>query len=214
MPILALHGLPTSPEIWSRLDVAAPALHGALADQVASVLPLVDADTVLIGHDMGGVVAAMVALTVRPRALVLTGTALGPYWAMVRATAWPGLQRYFYARHGGRKFVAGAVSAGLREEALRTFPGADPAMMRALAASMRPPPDLARRVAARVPVHLIWGRHDRWYPPVVARAIARATGARVEWIDAGHFAMWEAPEAFTAALRAHGLPGRRADEAR
>ena len=99
MPILALHGLPTSPEIWSRLDVVAPPLRGTLAEQVVSVRPMVDADTVLIGHDMGGVVAAMVALEVRPRVLVLTGTALGPYWAMVRATARPVVQRYLYARH-------------------------------------------------------------------------------------------------------------------
>lgn len=200
--LLCLHGVPTSPALWERLGLphVAPMLSGELEHQVRAVVPLVTPDTVLVGHDMGGVVAAMAALRVRPRRVVLSGTALGPYWAMVRATAWPGLWRGFYQRHAGKRFVAGAVSPALAKEALAAFPGADPLEMRTIARSMRPPAGLASQLAARVPVSLVWGRHDRWYPPTVARAVARGTGAEITWIEAGHFAMWEAPEAYAAAL--------------
>ena len=163
---------------------------------------MIQPDTILIGHDLGGVVAALAALQRPPRQVVLSGTALGPYWAMVRATAAPVLWRYFYQRHAGRRFVAGAVAPERSAEALAAFPGADPSQMRAIALGKTPPPRLAQRLAAVCPVRLIWGRQDRWYPPWVARALSRATGAPITWIDAGHLAMWEAPRPYAAALRA------------
>ncbi len=212
---LALHGLPTHPGLWARvpLELDAPELHGTLSEQVAAVVPRIRPETTLIGHDMGGVVAAEAALLaadrgVVARRVVLCGTALGPYWAAVRASAWPFVWRYFYARHGGRHFVAGAVAPERREEALRLFPGADPTGMRNIARSMRPRPGLAQELAARVPVGLIWGRQDRWYPAPVAYALARAVGSRILWVDGGHFVMWESPEAWAAALcRAVDEPG-------
>lgn len=215
--IVALHGLPTSPAIWARLPVslAAPALRGlstpaaredySLGGFVREVLPLVDGDTVLIGHDLGGVIAAMAAVVRRPRALVLCGTALGPYWAPVRATAWPGLAGFFYDRYGGRRFLAGAVSAERREEVLEAFDPARvpdlPARMRAVAAAMRPPAGLARALRG-VPTALLWGEEDRWYPDVVARAVSRGTGAPLSRVPGGHLCMWERPDAWAAGLRA------------
>jgi pimeloyl-ACP methyl ester carboxylesterase len=178
-------------------------LEGGLAAQVERVLPRVRPDTVLVGHDMGGVVAAMVALRARPARVVLCGTALGPYWAAVRATALPFAWRYFYARHGGRRFVAGAVDPSRSADALAAFPGADPVEMRAVARSMRPPESLAVALGAATRVDLLWGRHDRWYPPWVARAVARGTGGQITWVNGGHFAMWEAPAEWAAAL--HGI---------
>ncbi len=202
MHVLALHGVPTSPSLWSRLSISmeTPRLSGSLAEQVAAVLPLVSPETVLLGHDMGGVVAAIVALSARPRGVILSGTALGPYWKVVRATAWPGLWRYFYARHGGKHFVAGAVSPEHRAAALAEFPGADPAVMRAIASSMCPPPQLGQRLAAATRVELIWGRRDRWYPPLIAHRLQAVTGAPLAWVDGGHFSMWEAPERFSQTL--------------
>ena len=164
------------------------------------MLPMVGPETVIVGHDMGGVVAAIVALAARPLGVVLSGTALGPYWTAVRATAWPGFWRYFYAHHAGTHFVAGAVASSRRAEALAAFPGAEPEEMRAVARSMRPPPSLAQRLGAATAVELIWGRRDRWYPPLIARRLQAATGAPLAWVDGGHFSMWEAPEPFTAAL--------------
>ena len=201
-PIVALHGVPTGPTIWSRVDVGGntPLLTGNLAQQVADVEAMLTPETIVIGHDMGGIVAALAALHSPPRAVVLTGTALGPYWAVVRASAWPGLWRYFYGRHAGRKFVAGAVSPERSREALAAFPGADPLEMRAIARSMRPPADLARRLAGVTKVFLVWGQRDRWYPPIVARGLARATRANIRWVPGGHFCMWEEPVAYQAAI--------------
>lgn len=177
-----------------------PTLAGTLAEQVAQVLPLAKADSILIGHDMGGVVAALVALQTPVSAVVLTGTALGPYWSVVRASAWPLLWRTFYAKHAGKYFVAGAVAAEHRAEALRVFPGADPIEMREIARSMVVPAQLGQKLAERTRVHLIWGTRDRWYPPAVAHAVARATRSHIHWVDGGHFVMWENPEAYSRAL--------------
>lgn len=165
------------------------------------MVPRLTADTVVLGHDMGGVVAAMAAVSATaPRAVVLSGTALGPYWQLVRATAWPLLWRPFYRRHGGRRFVAGAVAPHRQQVALATFPGADPLEMRRIAWSMRPPRRLAARLAAVTPVFLVWGREDRWYPRAVAQALARATRAPLREVPGGHFALWEEPGPFAAAL--------------
>ncbi|MDP2305376.1 MAG: alpha/beta hydrolase [Pseudomonadota bacterium] len=218
--IVALHGVPTSPALWGRLPLAieAPALLGlatpndrpdwSLDSFVAEVLPLLDADTVLIGHDLGGVIAAMAALRVRVRRLVLTGTALGAYWAPVRLTARAPLHLYFYDRYGGRRFLTGGVAPARADDVLAAFPPVPDvsARMRAMAREMRPPPGLARAAAARVPVSLVWGRDDRWYPPWVARAVARGTGATITWVPGGHLCMWEAPEAYARGLE--GILGR------
>ncbi len=201
--------MPTSPQLWAPLRAELPGfawetphLRGELPGQVEAVVPLFTADTVVLGHDMGGVVAAMAAVSgPAPRAVVLSGTALGPYWQMVRATAWPLLWRPFYRRHGGRRFVAGAVAPHRQEAALGSFPGADPLEMRRIAQSMRPPSQLATRLAAVTPVFLVWGREDRWYPRAVAQALARATDAPLREVPGGHFALWEEPGAFAAALR-------------
>ena len=214
--LVAVHGLPTSPALWAgvgaRVPLVAPALRGVataapradwgLQGFVAELLPHLDADTVLVGHDLGGVIAAMAAAQVRVRALVLSGTALGPYWGWVRLTARRPLAGYFYERHGGRKFLAGAVSAGRQAAVLAAFPPVPdhPARMRAIAAAMRPPPGLAARIGA--PVHLLWGRADRWYPPPVAWALARGTGGSLTWLPGGHLTMWEFPEAYAEALAA------------
>jgi pimeloyl-ACP methyl ester carboxylesterase len=92
---------------------------------------------------------------------------------------------------------ASFVSAAERE--LSTIPDL-PGRMRRLAAEMRPPPDLATSLGAATHVHLVWGRRDRAYPPLVARRLAATVGAQPAWIDAGHYAMWEAPDAFARAV--------------
>lgn len=209
--LLALHGVPTSPALWAKvpLPLDTPRLFGDLQAQVAQVIPMMSRHTVVIGHDMGGVVAAMatvaaVARGVTPQGVVLCGTALGPYWDLMQLTTWPGCWRYFYARHAGKKFVAGAVAPALRDEALRTFPGADPLEMRAIARSMVPPSGLAGRLGAVVPVRLLWGDQDRWYPRVVAEAVARGTGGTLSYVRGGHFVMWENPAEWARAFGSAG----------
>ena len=53
-------------------DWETPTLAGELPGQVEAVVPLLTPDTVVLGHDMGGVVAAMAAVSgTAPRAVVL-----------------------------------------------------------------------------------------------------------------------------------------------
>ena len=217
-PLLALHGVPTSPALWGLLPCAveAPTLAGlsdgapvpaSLTGWLEALRPRVRPDTVLVGHDLGGVLAALLAVERPVRGLVLSGTSLSPaYWALVRASAWPGLERYFYRRHGGRKFLVGGLVPALHDDALRTFlpdvaPDDLPARMRAIARLMRVPADLVDRLRATgVPIRMIWGRHDPWYPLPLARRLARQLGADLRVVEAGHLAPWEDPDGFAAAL--------------
>jgi pimeloyl-ACP methyl ester carboxylesterase len=212
---LALHGVPAGARAWDRLDFPMQ-IHsfrglgtseeredwslGAFVDEIA---PLLGPDTVLLGHDFGGLVAAICALRFPLRGVVLTGTALGPWWSIARLGALPGPHFLFYELFGGRFFMRMGSTEG---DLLQSFTSelADPSIagwMRKLGCEMRPPPQLAQSLSRRCPVHLIWGRSDRCYPPFVARAVARGTGGSVQWVDGGHYCMWENPRAFTAALR-------------
>ena len=53
-------------------------------------------------------------------------------------------------------------------------------------------------------MHLVWGRRDPWYPAPLARLTAAASGARLHWVESGHFAPWEAPGGFSEVLVAIG----------
>jgi pimeloyl-ACP methyl ester carboxylesterase len=155
---------------------------------------------VLVGHDLGGVLAAMLA---QPGQLVvLSGTALAWYWKMIRVTAWPGLHRIFYKRHGGRYFLRRGSLPAHRNGLLAAFGdhGAEwPSRMRRIAAEMCPPPGLARSLG-QVRVRLAWGRSDPWYPAPVVHSLRRSTGGHVTWLEAGHFGPWEDPEGFRDVL--------------
>ena len=74
-----------------------------------------------------------------------------------------------------------------------------PKRMRNTARSLYVPNNLAFQID--VPIFLVWGKYDRWYPPIVARAISRATNAPTFWIDGGHYCMWESPAQFDRALK-------------
>jgi 3-oxoadipate enol-lactonase len=218
--ILALHGLPTHPGLWGRLGltVQAPPLRGLVSGTgglpdvthidtwLADLREQVTPDTVLVGHDLGGVLAAMLAAERPVRALVLSGTTLDPwYWALVRASAIPGARRYFYDRHAGRKFLTGGMSGGLQQAAIATFLGDVPSdyadRMRRVAAGMRVGPGLLRKISdTGVDVSLVWGRLDPWYPVAFARRLALRLRARLEVVEAGHLAPWEAPDAYARAL--------------
>lgn len=216
MRVVALHGLPTSPRLFERLELPrdwqleTPSVPGlgpegtppdwTLAATAATLAPVATGADVLVGHDLGGVLAAMLA---QPgQRVVLSGTALGWYWAMVRVSAWPGLQRYFYQRHGGRHFLHRGSLPAHRAGLVAAFGdhgAAWPTRMRRIATEMRPPAGLARSLR-QCPVRLAWGRHDPWYPAPVVHALRRSTGGLVAWLDAGHFAPWEDPVGFRRVL--------------
>lgn len=223
MRILALHGLPTSPRLFERLvfpvdwSVEAPSVPGlgddgtpgdwTLASCVRALQPLARDADILIGHDLGGVLAAMLA---QPgQSIVLSGTALGAYWLPINATALPGLERFFYRRHAGRRFLS---RGGLPEHAsslLEAFGDHGPdwaARMRLIAWRMRPPIFTAVRLRA-CGVRLAWGRKDPWYPKWVAHTLQRTTGGHLSWLDSGHFAPWEDPKGFAAIVTGAALVG-------
>lgn len=222
MRVIALHGLPTGPRLFERLELPAawrldrPAVPGLGVDGTPDDWSLswaaerlraqhdVDGADALVGHDLGGVLAAMLA---RPgQAVVLSGTALGPYWAAIRATAWPFVNRLFYHQYAGRVFLRnGALPEhrGGLAEAFADHGEGWAERMRRIAWAMRPPAGLGARLRG-CRVLAAWGRQDPWYPVMpVGRAVARATGARLALLEAGHFAPWEAPRSFSEALTTH-----------
>ena len=161
-------------------------------------------DAVVLGQDYGGLVGATVSLQVPIRALVLTGSALGPWWLPTKYSSIPVLQKFFYHLFGGALFA----KKGFLKENRATFqedfheqlaiPDL-PTRMRNTARSLEIPRGLAQKIS--VPVFLVWGKKDRWYPPMVARAISRAMNAPIFWIDGGHYCMWESPQQFDGALQ-------------
>ncbi|MEE2829124.1 MAG: alpha/beta hydrolase [Myxococcota bacterium] len=216
MQLVALHGMPTSPRLWERLrlpddwSLNAPLVPGlgdegtrddwSLVSCADALRQHTDHADILVGHDMGGVIAAMLA---RPgQSLVLSGTALGMYWTMIRVTSWAPLHRFFYERHQGLRFL----SRGCLPEHVHSLVDAFGdhgqdwgARMRIIASAMRPPMALALRLRS-CGVRLAWGRKDPWYPSWIAQTMARTTGGRLHWLESGHFAPWEDPRGFSDVL--------------
>ena len=214
--LVALHGLPTSPRLWERLrlpegwSLDAPAVPGLGDDGTADDWDLracsehlrsqAEEADILVGHDLGGVVAAMLA---RPgQSLVLSGTALGMYWAAIRLTARDPLQQLFYQRHQGHRFLTRGCLPEHADSLVQAFGDHGPRWgdrMRTIARGMKPPIGLALRLRSCA-VRLAWGRKDPWYPGWIARTLQRTTGGRIHWLDSGHFAPWEDPRGFTEVL--------------
>ncbi len=221
MRVLALHGLPTSPRLFERLELPAawsldaPPVPGlgedgtpsdwSLAGCVQSLRARAEHADILVGHDLGGVLAAMLA---QPgQAVVLSGTALGAYWLPINATALPILERYFYRRHAGKRFLSRGCLPEHAPGLLEAFGEHGPDWadrMRRIAWAMRPPLFTAVRLRA-CGVRLAWGRQDPWYPGWVARTLERTTGGRLTWLESGHFAPWEDPAGFAAVVTGQAL---------
>jgi pimeloyl-ACP methyl ester carboxylesterase len=173
----------------------------------------------LVGHSLGGGVALTLA-ALRPRAvrrLVLVAPAgfaaiPRPVARVLAAAAEPVL--------GARRALAPLTDTEWGRRVLLAFTAADgarisPAQVRLMIGASeharRTPEALAAITAAdlrpvlrslRMPVGVIWGAQDRTVPPRHAEAI-RAERPDVEMVTidrAGHVAMIERPQAFTAAL--------------
>jgi pimeloyl-ACP methyl ester carboxylesterase len=221
MHVLAFHGLPTSPRLWERLNLPegwsldAPGVPGLgpegtpsdwnLRDCAEALRPQVTGEELLVGHDLGGVLAAMLA---QPgQSLVLSGTALGMYWAGIRLLSRPPFQRYFFQRHEGRHFLSRGSLPEHSPSLLEAFGDHGDNWgdrMRIIARGMRPPLALALRLRSCA-VRLAWGRKDPWYPHWIARSLERTTGGNIYWLESGHFAPWEDPQGFTDILTGEAL---------
>lgn len=214
---LLIHGVPTDGRLWRgvaealgpSVEVLAPDLPGfgaapAIADPTPArlaeaLLPLVDARTDLVGHDLGGLLAAWIAARRPVRSLVLCSTALGPGWLPSRLTALPPLNRYFYRRYAGQRWLAMGVGPAKRAALLAQYDRADPAWMEAIA--RRLPVGAGGRWRPTAPTLCLWGAADRSFPAWGGRRLARRLGAAWEALPGSrHYAMWEEPEAFAGAL--------------
>jgi len=168
-----------------RLDRAAEALAAELAGDAGRVG--------LVGHSMGGLVAAQLAAE-RPDLvdrLVLVAAPVVPFeWGLPRH-AWNILRSV--------TTVVPRFVPVLARDAARAGPLTIASAARQL---------LAADVTAQlpridVPTLLVWGSGDRLVPPPIGRAAADRVphGRYAEIEGAGHVPMWERPDEFNALLR-------------
>ena len=235
-PVVLLHGLPTGSWLWegvgARLADAgylaiAPDLPGYGATPCPADAPLdrrwhadwldavlgasnVDGSAHLVGQDYGGLLVADRAARAGAASLCLSSTAVDLCWLPVRLTALPVVERYFYRRFGGRRWLAMGVEAP-QLAALTALCGAalaDPTMperMRRTAAGLDPAWlwSLPGRLRGRCPTLCLWGEADRSVPPAIGRWTARRLGGGFQEVPGRHYACWEHPDTYAAALLAH-----------
>jgi pimeloyl-ACP methyl ester carboxylesterase len=242
LPVLLLHGFPTSSYLWRdvqrdlgrRHATYAPDLlglgcserppagrydHASQASLLLGLLDQLSLDRVaLVGHDVGGGVAAHLAALAPERvaALVLLDTP-------VHAEVWPvPAVRVLTAPYAGEAQVAllrtvpGAAAGVLRSQLARGLRGseASPVVVSHYAAPLTTPDGgrgmlaIARAadphavesaftlVCADPPPSLVlWADQDAWFSPAYGRRVAGELGASfVEVADAGHFLPEDRPE--------------------
>lgn len=204
--VVVVHGLSGSWRWWSRLVeplarrfrlhfVELPRLGRVRAGELAAWLGcLLDAaglDPVdLVGHSLGGLVAAELALTQpgRVRRLALVAPAGIPCGRGLIGRTLPLLEELYDVRRELPTIVA---------DALRTGPtsllhGAVYVWERDVRAEIG---------AVRAPTLLVWGDRDRLVPPrVAAEWQTRLPDSRFVQLPCGHVPMWEAPGELAATL--------------
>ena len=234
VPVVFLHGLGASMYAW-RKNLAAVAAAGfrvialdnrgfGLSDKPAApydnaayarlAIALMDSlrltDAVLVGHSMGGAIAAQVAIEYprRVRGLVLVGSAgLGARDPLLfRMARWPVLGRVVLAFRG-RGFTARLLRSTYFDPVRVTAadvdqyyaPVAQPQYGRALMGVLRQfrfdaLQGRLDRIAA--PTLVLWGEEDRWVPLGLGRALAAGItrSAFLSVARAGHSVQEEAPD--------------------
>ncbi len=231
-PIVLLHGFGGSHRIWRAVIGRLPAerrliaydlpghaaslavSHGGAAKAVLADLERRGATSVhLVGHSMGGGVAALAALRAPERVARLTLLAPGGFGRAINAPAL-------------RSFAAATETAELRailqdffapESAMaeaharecaeeRRRPGAAEALRSIIAPldgaeqTMLP---LAALVELAIPITVAWGTEDRVLPVAQARELPPEIGVRL-FEGAGHMLPLEIPEAVAALILEEG----------
>lgn len=233
-PLVWLHGagglLPQEPlleRLANRYHVYAPEWPGygvettedALEDMLDFALhgwDLVDAlelgaRPILVGHSMGGMIAAEMA-TLAPRdldRLVLISAAglwldAYPIPDIFSMLPFQLAQTLFFDPKAGEALLTGGIDFG-DVDALKAFLVRNARRLGTAGKIMFPIPN--RRIRKRLyrlsaRTLLVWGREDRLIPPVYGeRWLELLPNARIEWIErAGHMVPHEAPEKVAAAI--------------
>jgi pimeloyl-ACP methyl ester carboxylesterase len=241
-PVLLLHGIPTSSRLWDFIgvelardfDVIAPDLLGfgesakpldrdvsvtAQAELLPELLDELGVDRpVVVGHDIGGAVAQILAVRSPERVAALglvdsvsfdswpiapmialrrsapLVSKLPPGW--VTTTLAAGLQRDLPER--AHEAVDAGLAAWDRDaDSLRAF------FRNVEALDSRHTQAIAGRLGdIAVPAHVVWGASDRFQKPEWAPRLRDAIpGATLRLIDSGHFVPWERPEELATEIR-------------
>ncbi|MBL8617673.1 MAG: alpha/beta hydrolase [Deltaproteobacteria bacterium] len=231
-----LHGLPFHSGLWAPLCAAAgprlrarvvavnlpgyggaPALRGpatlqAHLDAIEAALAAAGApagpDLHLVGHEFGGLLAALLALRRGAASLGLLSTSLGPAWLLARLAAAPLLHRPFYRWRGGALYRDHSVALVDRARVAAAFPlpgtvaFADQMRAAGQGISARALWGLeARLAAAGLPLRLAWGADDQTFPLRQGARLARRLGAPLTVVPgARHLGLFTHPEAFVGAV--------------
>ena len=203
----ALSGVPAGHRVYEKLPVRRHAFVGMETEEerrdwrldsfVEEILDLYTEESILLGQDLGGLVAAMACLRKKPKALILTGTALNKWWNITRYSALPLLHHLFYGAFQGRlfRYIGQGREMG-KDWGLPLEDGIRAKRMRVLARHMRPPIELMQKIKTICPIFLIWGTRDIVYPMVLGSYMAHKLQAPIFWIRGGHYCMWNQPDPF------------------